>query len=84
MINNSKINFINTQKRGETTKQVGFNPERIKKDEAGLYSDEFRSQIKVCASCRYNEKCGGVWRDYLEKFGEEETNNLAAKHGCLV
>jgi len=84
MIKNSKINFINTQKRGETTQQVGFEPERIVRGEDGLYHDELRTQIEVCKSCRYADRCGGVWRDYLQKFGEEETNNLARKHDCLI
>lgn len=84
MINNQKINFINTQKRGEMTEQVGFNPERIVKDECGLYSDELRRQIGVCAECRFKEKCGGVWKEYLDKFGGDETVELMKKNGCGI
>lgn len=84
MIYDGRVNFINTQKRGETTQQVGFDPERIVRGEDGLYHDELRTQIEVCKSCRYVDRCGGVWRDYLQKFGEEETNNLARKHDCLI
>lgn len=84
MINSTKINYVNTKKRGETTQQVGFNPERIIQTADGLYSDELRTQIKVCSSCRFSDRCGGVWREYLKKFGEEETNDLAKKHNCLI
>lgn len=84
MISNPKINFINTQKRGETTKQVGFSPERIVRGEDGLYHDELRTQIEICKSCRYIERCGGVWREYLEKFSGDETSELMKKHGCRV
>lgn len=84
MIANKKINYINTQKRGETTEQVGFSPERIVKDERGLYSDELRRQVEVCGKCLFQEKCGGVWREYLDKFGEEETVELMKRNGCEI
>lgn len=80
---NKKINFVNTQKRGETTAQVGYDPQRLKKTDDGLYQDELRRQIEVCAKCRFRKECGGVWRKYLKEFGEEETNELAQKHNCL-
>jgi cyclic pyranopterin phosphate synthase len=83
MRDNKKINFVNTQARGETTSQVGYDPQRLKMSNNGLYQDELRRQVEICRRCRFNNLCGGVWHKYLDKFGEEETNQLAQKNDCL-
>ncbi|MDD2753125.1 MAG: radical SAM protein [Candidatus Portnoybacteria bacterium] len=75
--------LVNAKKRAETSYQVGYDPKRIEKNEEGIFADAYRENIAICAGCRYYKECGGIWREYLNRYGGAEIKKLAAKHGCL-
>lgn len=75
--------LVNAKKRAETSFQVGYDPKRIEQSEKGIFTDTYRENIAICAGCRYYKECGGVWREYLNRYGGAEIKKLAAKNGCL-
>ncbi len=77
------ICLVNAKARMETSLQVGYNPKRIEIDEQGGYSDVYRQNVDICKKCQYYKECGGIWRSYLEKYGDLEVEKLAIKHSCL-
>lgn len=81
--NNSKVLFINSKQRNETSKQVGYNSKRITIKQDGKYEDIYRENVAVCEECKYFNECGGVWKRYLNKFGDSEINILAKNNNCL-
>jgi MoaA/NifB/PqqE/SkfB family radical SAM enzyme len=68
--------FINTKMRHDTSHQVGYNSKRITSNEDGKYFDVYRQNIDICKQCVYYKECGGIWREYLDLFGEEEIAHL--------
>ena len=72
----NNVIFVNAKKRGETSEQVGYNPDRIVLDEGRGYIDKHKKHTKICGHCQYHNECGGIWREYLELFGEEEIAEL--------
>jgi len=72
--------FINAKMRHDTSRQVGYNPERITNNEDGKYFDVYRQNIGVCKQCIYYKECGGVWTEYLDLFGGEEVMSLFKKN----
>lgn len=74
--------LVNAKTRLETSRQVGYRPRRIEKDKTGGYSDVYRRNVEICRECRYYKECGGVWKDYLERYGDAAVKKLAAAHGC--
>lgn len=49
----------------ENTKNIKI-PKNAKKD----FSN--KTKIRVCEKCDLNSRCGGIWKGYLEVYGEEE------------
>lgn len=95
----SNVCFVNAKGRAQSFKQVGYNPERFgfSKDgsyfdsyrqdavfpEGDSYHDVYRQNIDVCRRCQYDNECGGVWREYLDKFNGKEIMALAKNNKCL-
>ncbi len=48
-----------------------------------LATKEFHQKTKIkaswCSDCLYNEKCGGIWRTYVEMFGIKELKPVLKK-----
>ncbi|MFH0891603.1 MAG: radical SAM protein [Candidatus Falkowbacteria bacterium] len=82
--NEKNIVFINTKKRADMSRQVGYDPERVKADKNGKYHDVYRINVGICGRCRYYKECGGIWKEYLDTHGEKEVSDLAAKNKCLI
>jgi len=80
---NSHTTFITAQGRITTAKQVGYKPRRLKKEKKDIYTDIHKERIKICNKCQFYKECGGVWKDYLDLYGEKEIITLAKKHQCL-
>ncbi len=80
---NSHTAFITAQGRITTAKQVGYKPRRLKKEKKDIYTDIHKERIKICNKCQFSKECGGVWKDYLDLYGQEEIIALAKKHLCL-
>ena len=83
MLKNPKINFIIARSRMETIKQTGYKPERFEKSADNLYEDIHKQRIEVCKNCKFNESCGGVWKETLDLYGKKEIEYLAIKYKCL-
>jgi len=77
------ICLVNAKARIETSQQVGYASKRIEIDEEGKYNDVYRQNVDICRRCQYDKECGGIWRNYLERYGDAEVKKLAIKHGCL-
>jgi len=75
--------FVNAKMRLETSEQVGYNPKRIKKNDKGIYCDVYRNNIEICSQCRYYKDCGGIWKDYINLYGNKDLIKLAKKNNCL-
>ncbi len=80
--NNLHTIFITAEGRSGITKQIGYKPERIEKRKQ-IYGDIYKKRIEICKNCKFYKKCGGVWKDYLNLYGQEEIINLAKEHQCL-
>jgi len=74
--------LVNAKMRSQTSQQVGYNPKRIAQNKEGIYADDYRVNIAICEKCKYYKECGGIWKEYLIRFGEGEKNNLAKKNDC--
>jgi len=85
MLNNPRISLITAKGRTEITKQVGYKPDRFEifADDV-YYVDKHKQRIKICQNCKFFKICGGIWKDYLELYGERGLRNIARKHGCLI
>ncbi|OGF25556.1 hypothetical protein A2331_01685 [Candidatus Falkowbacteria bacterium RIFOXYB2_FULL_34_18] len=66
------IIFVNTKMRDDTIHQVGYDPKRIIKNNKGKYFDTYRVNIDICRQCQYHKECGGIWKEYLNLFGDDE------------
>jgi len=80
---NSYTTFVTAQERITTAKQVGYKPRRFKKEEGDVCLDIHKERIKLCENCKFYKECGGVWKDYLDLYGEKEIITLAKEHQCL-
>lgn len=80
---NKKICLITTKRRTIIGEQIGYTAERFKKSKAGFYKDIHKRRIKICQRCKFVKDCGGIWRNYLDLYGEQEIKYLAVKHSCL-
>jgi len=80
---NSYTTFVTAQERITTAKQVGYKPRRFKKEEGDVCFDIHKERIKICENCKFYKECGGVWKDYLDLYGQEEIVGLAKTHLCL-
>lgn len=81
---NPRTHFITAQGRVEITKQVGYQPKRFEKSADNFYQDIHKERTKVCQDCKFSQSCGGIWKDYLNLYGDREISYLAIKHGCLI
>ena len=81
--NSSHVNFITARGRIGIEKQVGYKPERFKESDKNFYEDIHKERIKVCKNCKFSKFCGGVWKDYVDLYGEKEIELLAKKHNCV-
>lgn len=79
----SYTNFITAEGRTQIGKQIGYKPKRFEKSVNNFYEDIHKKRINVCQSCRFSKSCGGIWKNYLNLYGEEEIESLATKHNCL-
>jgi len=79
---NPYTTFITAAGREKTFKQVGYRPKRLKK-EGEIYKDIHKERIEICENCKFYRECGGIWKDYLDLYGQEGVINLAQKHRCL-
>lgn len=70
------VKFINAKRRLETSLQVGYNPSRTHADNKGIYQDCYKKHLKICVKCRFHKECGGVWKEYIDKFEEERIIKL--------
>ncbi len=76
------ITFFTPQNRYEDINQKGFGPERVSKSKTKkgyIYEDKYKIKPKVCKSCVYFDKCGGLAKPYFKKKGDKEIKEL--KHG---
>ena len=80
---NSKANFITAQGRTEIEKQTGYQPKRFEKSLDNSYQDIHKERTEICQRCKFVKSCGGIWKDYLNLYGEQEIKYLAIKHRCL-
>ena len=78
-----RIGFITAQGRVEIEKQIGYKPKRFEKSVDDFYEDIHKQRTKICRSCKFSQSCGGVWKDYLDLYGDSEIKFLAKKHKCL-
>lgn len=83
MRNDSGTVFITAEGKKIIIKQVGYGPKRFKKEKGNIYSDFHKKRIEICKSCQFFKECGGVWKDYLDLYGQKEIIALAKKHQCL-
>ncbi len=81
--NSSYTNFITARGRVGIEKQIGYKPERFKKSDKNFYEDRHKGRIKICKKCKFSKFCGGVWKDYVDLYGEKEIELLAKKHSCI-
>ena len=47
--------------------QIGFNPTDTK--------SSLKTKIPYCNDCKFNKRCGGIWKEYINKFGEGDIKN---------
>jgi len=80
--NNPHITFIVAKGREISTKQIGYSPKRLS-NEKEIYTDIYKRRIETCKNCRFYKECGGIWKNYLDLYGQKEIINLAKKHQCL-
>lgn len=80
---NSHTNFITAKGRMEIEKQIGYKPKRFEKSTDNFCKDIHKKRIRICRSCRFSKPCGGVWKNYLNLYGDGEIEYLAKKHNCL-
>lgn len=80
--NSSHAAFILAASRKITFKQVGYEPKRLEK-ERGIYKDIHKKRIEICKNCKFYKECGGIWKEYLNLYGQEEFITLAQEHQCL-
>ncbi len=78
--NRSYTNFITARGRVGIEKQVGYKPERFKKSDKNFYEDIHKERVKICKNCKFSKVCGGVWKNYIDLYGEQEIEYLVAKH----
>ena len=78
------VRLINTKQRLDDYRQIGYDPKRLKKNKKGFYQDIHRQNVDFCQRCRYYKECGGLWKEYLERFGDKELSRLAKKNACLL
>ncbi len=85
MLNNEKAGFITAQGRLEITKQTGYKPKRFLIGPNGDFPiDIHKERINVCQDCIFSKECAGIWKDYLDLFGDEEVKKLATKNACII
>lgn len=77
--NSSHTAFITAAGRDRTLKQVGYRPKRLKR-EGEIYKDIHKKRIKICKNCDFYKECGGIWKDYLDLYGQEEIIIIARKN----
>ncbi len=46
-------------------------------------TQENLTKIDICEDCIYSAKCSGIWKRYLDYFGDKEIRELAYKHNCI-
>ncbi len=83
MRSNLHTTFITAEKRKITAKQIGYKPRRFERKKGDIYLDIHKRRTEICYKCRFFKECGGIWKDYLDLYGDEEIANLAIKHHCL-
>ncbi len=81
--NNLHTAFITAEGRKNIAKQVGYKPVRFKKKENDIYTDIHKERINTCVKCKFYKECGGIWKDYLDLYGQKEIMALSQKHQCL-
>jgi len=79
----NNICLVNAKMRSQTTQQVGYNPKRIRRQPGGNFEDSYRINVDICKKCKYYKECGGIWREYLQKYGDKEIAFFAKKNKCL-
>ena len=79
---NSRINFITAKGRIEIEKQTGYKPKRFEKSTNDFYKDIHKQRIKICQNCKFLKSCGGIWKNYLDLYGDKEIEYLVKKHNC--
>ncbi len=80
---NLHTTFITAEGRKNIAKQIGYKPVRFKKKEDDIYTDIHKERIGICVKCKFYKECGGIWKDYLDLYGQEEIMALSQKHQCL-
>ncbi len=83
LISLKNICLVNAKARLDTTQQVGYDPKRIEVNKEGIYCDVYRQNVDICLRCIYYKDCGGVWREYINYFGDSEIKKIALKNNCL-
>jgi len=73
IVNSPIIRIITAGEKFISTKQVGYNSERIffSKNKK-KYKDSHKSMLPICYRCKSYKVCGGIWNEYLKLFGEQE------------
>jgi len=80
--NSSHTAFITAAGRDKTFKQVGYEPKRLEKGR-DIYKDIHKKRMKICKKCNFYKECGGIWKDYLNLYDQEEIIIIARRNQCL-
>jgi len=81
---NPKVNFITAQSKMETIKQTGYKPKRFRKSIDNSYNDIHKQRIEICKKCKFYKSCGGIWKDIIDIYGENDIKDLAKKHRLSI
>lgn len=74
--------FVVARERDQIAEQRGYYPTRIKKN-GDRYTDKHKVRVPICNNCIFSFRCGGVWRKYIDLYGEDEINTLAEAHNVV-
>ena len=71
-------NILAAKGRTKIIKQVGYKPNRFKK-ESNVYYDIHKIRSPKCAFCKYNKECGGFWKSYLNNYDGDLIKPIKSK-----
>jgi MoaA/NifB/PqqE/SkfB family radical SAM enzyme len=76
--------FMTAKRKAQVINQVGYNPNRFRNGCGKTVEDCHKRRIEICKFCRFSDSCGGVWKNYLKLYGDEEIKILAEKNNCIL
>lgn len=76
------VSFVVAKERNQIAEQRGYYPTRIKKI-GDRYTDKHKVRVPICNDCMFDFRCGGVWKKYIDLYGEDEINTLVEAHNVI-